>query len=231
MSRPSFVKLSFFNKLGLTVLIGVIGTPIFAQGLYRCGNTYQDKPCVGEAGKKIAGGVVNNAKPTTVLKPVDAACVQRGEEAKKIVWAREGGMGEQQMLGKAKTDEEKKLVADVYKVRGGANDVKVAMEAACVAEKTALAAGQAVPAAAGAASAASANAAASAGKTVASAPASGVKSDAATGPSAEEKKRNCDQLRAQLEAAVIAQRSTPSVSIDIPKQRKENEASLAKLGC
>lgn len=218
MSRPSFVKQTFFSKLGLTVLIGVIANPVLAQGLYRCGNTYQDKPCVGEAGKKIAGGVASNAKPSTPLKPVDAACVQRGEDAKKIVWAREGGMGEQQMLAKAKSEEEKKLVADVYKVRGGANDVKVAMEAACVAEKTALAAGQA----------AAPNAATASASAASKAPAS---TPAASGPSAEEKKRNCDQLRAQLEAAVIAQRSTPSVSIDIPKQRKENEASLAKLGC
>lgn len=110
-----------------------------AQGLYRCGNTYQDRPCSGTDGKKLSGGTaVDNKTASAGAKAamIDGECQQRGKDAQKIVWAREGGMTEEMMMGKARSPEEKKLVQDVYSMRAPIGEVKAAIEASCMADKS-----------------------------------------------------------------------------------------------
>lgn len=216
--RPTIVASTL--KIGLSLSFILVSVAANAQGLYRCGNTYQDKPCTGQAGKKLSAGIASNTKSSEPVKAVDSQCVQRGDDAKKIVWAREGGLGELQMLEKAKSEDERKLVSDVYRLRGSAGEIKHAIEAACMADK----AGTTNPASA----MASATASDKDAKNSKDNPSGKATVETAN---TEEKKRNCDKLRAQLEAAITAKKTTPSISIDLPKQRKENEAALAKLGC
>lgn len=120
--------------LSILLLGGGLGwqTALMAQNLYRCGNTYQDKPCAEKDGKRIGG---NRTAPTTPVPTpavvIDPACIQRGVDAQKIAWAREGGMSEEQMLAKARTPNEKSVVADVYRLRGGSAEIKAMVEAVC----------------------------------------------------------------------------------------------------
>lgn len=120
------------------VLMACMGAAM-AQTLYRCGNSYQDKPCAnGQQGKVITVLKGADASPVSLN---DAKCSQRGQEAQKLMWARESGVLEADMLAKAKSASERDLVGTVYRQRGSSAQVRQAVEAACVAEKDRAASG------------------------------------------------------------------------------------------
>lgn len=112
-------------------MVLVLTQPALAQTLYRCGNTYQDKPCSGQAGKVVTVLKSGEAGPGLV----DAQCSRRGSDAQKLMWARETGALESDMAAKAKTASERELVAVVYRQNGSSAQVRQAVEAACIAEK------------------------------------------------------------------------------------------------
>lgn len=129
---------SLTTSLGISasLLMGLstsFATTAQAQNLYRCGSTYQDKPCDnGQAGQLIK----KNPSPSTSNKPpLDANCIRRGEEAKKIIWLKEGGAFQDKVAADAKTGEQRKLIADVYALRGNSNDIRIKIESDCMAEK------------------------------------------------------------------------------------------------
>ncbi|CAN5693540.1 hypothetical protein BH11PSE12_BH11PSE12_20170 [soil metagenome] len=103
-----------------------------AQSMYRCGSTYQDRPCENGQPGKIIGTVPKAADKA----PMDLACVRRGEETKKIIWAREGGALRDHLIAEANTGERKKLIADVYAIRANSGEVRAAIENECMAEKS-----------------------------------------------------------------------------------------------
>lgn len=230
-NRPPKQKRSIqshhFASILLASLLGLsISSIASAQGLYRCGNTYQDSPCSNGTGKKISGA--SNADPTgnkpKVLinaRPVpDPACIVRGQDAQKIVWAREGGLIEEQMLAKAKSPAEKRLVTEVYSFRGTGSEVKSAIETACMEEK--LAHSRIVNPtldAIGGAEVAGASSAANAANA----------SSASSKAESADKKRSCDQLRNQLESVLGASKKASSPEAE--SQRKELENSVRKMGC
>lgn len=106
-----------------------------AQNLYRCGSSYQDRPCDnGQTGQVIK----KNPSPSTSDKPpLDSTCVRRGEEAKKIIWMREGGAFQDKLLAEARSEEQRKIITDVYAQRGNANDIRSRIESDCMADKEA----------------------------------------------------------------------------------------------
>ncbi len=190
------------SVLSLSVAILVSASlPVQAQALYRCGNTYQDKPCPD--GKKIAGISPGSKDALPKEAPLTPACQSRGEAAQKLVWAREGGMSEAQMLVRARTEEEKKLVRDVYQMRGTSNTIKTAIGNQCMDEQKRE---MSPPAAAAGPASAPASAAAAA---------SAASADA-------EKKKHCAQLRSSLEALQKQTGATNRAGLD-------NE--LKKAGC
>ncbi|PXX37332.1 DUF4124 domain-containing protein [Undibacterium pigrum] len=104
-----------------------------AQNLYRCGSTYQDKPCDnGQAGQLIKKA---QSQPVSDKPPLDAHCMRRGEEAKKIIWLKEGGAFQDKVAADAKTSEQRKLIADVYALRGNSSDIRTKIENDCMADK------------------------------------------------------------------------------------------------
>lgn len=108
-----------------------------AQTMYRCGQSFQDKPCnAGTAGRIIGTG---DPQPTTspqaVAAVTDPLCAQRGDRAKKIVWAREVGRTKDDQLGNASTQDERLLIEEVYLMRGRAEEVASAVATKCVAEQ------------------------------------------------------------------------------------------------
>jgi hypothetical protein len=134
---------------GMTVLaMCAFAANVAAQTLYRCGNSFQDKPCAaGQPGKIVskdsAGrtGSASVSASASAAGPADAQCRQRGEAAKKIVWAREAGALEGQMLAKAQNDEERAMIQEVYRQRATAPEMKQIIEANCIKEKELVAQG------------------------------------------------------------------------------------------
>lgn len=126
---------------GITALLLIAAAmtdPAVAAQMYRCGNIYQDQPCAaGQQSKTVrplgAGATAgNNAAPAGPGNPAtDATCPQRGADSQKIVWSREGGLTLEAQLASETDPQKKKLIADVYRVRGTAPQVRSRIEAEC----------------------------------------------------------------------------------------------------
>jgi len=132
----TFRSLTMSLGMSVSLLVGLstgFATTAQAQNLYRCGSTYQDKPCDnGQVGKLIK----KNPSPSASDKPpLDANCIRRGEEAKKIIWMKEAGAFQDKLASDAKTAEQRKLIADVYALSGNSNDIRIKIESDCMAEK------------------------------------------------------------------------------------------------
>lgn len=183
-------------------------TPLAAQTLYRCGNTYQDKPCTnGQQGKVVT--ILKGGETKDGL--LDVKCSQRGQDAQKIMWAREAGASENEMRDKAKGEAERELVTSVYRQRGTSTQVRQSVEAACIADKEK--AGTALPPkreGSGPGSDGSPGA-------VASAAASTAGAASATG------KANCDKMRSEMGALLGKEVSK--------EQREAVAAALKSAGC
>jgi hypothetical protein len=122
----------------LCAALALCGAAHAQKNLFRCGNSYQDRPCATEPGKVIGkSGAPAATPPATGATPatVDLACTRRGAQAQKIMWAREAGATAETQLATAATPADRKLVADVYDRRGSSVEVRAAIEADCSAEK------------------------------------------------------------------------------------------------
>ena len=105
--------------------------------MFRCGSSYQDRPCdAGQPAKVInRSGVSREQVPVAGSSKVDAECADRGTRAKQVVWAKESGKTADVQLSSATSDEDRKLVAEVYRRRGSSLDVSKGIEADCMADK------------------------------------------------------------------------------------------------
>lgn len=125
---------------GIAVITGAVGSvlPISdsAAQMYRCGNLYQSQPCDGNLSAKPVSGLAHSSNSTasTTHASKDPACAQRGVESQKVVWAREGGMTQEEAIAEESNPARRKLIADVYQVRGAAPEVRARIEAECKAE-------------------------------------------------------------------------------------------------
>lgn len=109
-----------------------------AANLYRCGNSYQDTPCkeaTTKPIKNIAQPSSKAANENQVVQKIDADCKQRGEAAKKIMWAREVGKTADQQIEESQSGYSRALVRDVYNHRGSSLEVKNAIEQECMQQK------------------------------------------------------------------------------------------------
>jgi hypothetical protein len=134
-----------FKPLSATALLCLgllVGGSAFSQKMYRCGNSYQDRPCEGtQVSKNVRD--IRQPSPQTAVASQDAQCRQRGIAAQKIVWSREGGALAEQLIAEEATKNRdanaaadmKSLIMDVYNKRGSAPEVRAAIEADCVAAK------------------------------------------------------------------------------------------------
>jgi hypothetical protein len=110
-----------------------------AQAKYRCGNSFQDKPCVDGKGNMIGrqasaqqGQQASDAKEKVII---DTQCTKRGNDALKIIWKRDGGALQADLLANAHSGEQRELIGDVYANRGNAIDVRKKIESECMAAK------------------------------------------------------------------------------------------------
>lgn len=197
-----------------------------AQNLYRCGSTYQDKPCDNGQGQLIK----KNPLPSTSDKPpLDANCIRRGEEAKKIIWMREGGAFQDRLQSEAKTNEQRKLIADVYALRGNANDIRAKIESDCMADKEVERKTGMRPVDDEVKRHQDAERKAS-GENPKDTPKDSKQADSSE---AERKKKLCEDIRRQIAAASNSQRAGGSAKDmeTMASNKKEIENNLKELGC
>jgi hypothetical protein len=118
-----------FKLLAFTLIIYSQST--IAANLYRCGNSYQDTPCKDAASSKPVKKIAQSSNQPT--QHIDADCKQQGDEAKKIMWAREGGKTADQQIEEGVAS--KGLIREVYAHRGSSLEVKNAIEKECMVQK------------------------------------------------------------------------------------------------
>lgn len=207
--------------------------------MYRCGNAYQDRPCDGsQAGKPLTAGGTAVKAPTPAIAPpapvTYAECTQRGAEAQKIVWARENGETEEKMSAAESSAARKKLVADVYRVRGSAPQVRTRIETECQAEMAEKAKMIALHEAMARAGVASAQRAAPAGQSAAEKEAEAAqRTQNVAQNEAAEKTRKCDRLLASRESLLGQQRSGGGSSQmdNLNRQRNAIDRDIQDAGC
>lgn len=120
---PAAVAFSLFVACGAT----------FAQTLYRCGKSFQDRPCAaGEAGQVVSSTPSRQADTNAAADPI---CTLRAEQARKIMWARETGRTRDDQLATAKSEQERLLIQEVYLLRGGSGEVATMVRDRCVKER------------------------------------------------------------------------------------------------
>ncbi|MEN9867429.1 MAG: hypothetical protein RL748_3019 [Pseudomonadota bacterium] len=200
-----------------------------AQALYRCGNTYQDKPCpAGQVGKIVKKDI---GTADTPLAGIDSQCARRGQDVQKLVWAREAGATQAQMMEKAQSDEERDLIVQVYVQRASASEMKRLVEANCVKEKQLAAQNGFVrPAARNADNGSAARSAASAARADGGEEGNVQKNRA---DDAEKKKQVCDRLRENILNVINLQRKggTAREMEEYSKRKRELDSQTAKAGC
>jgi hypothetical protein len=121
-----------------------LATP--AQALFRCGNSYQDKPCTTAAVESPVNPAIRNATvPSTpaaakaAASPFAAACARMGNEAQRIVWNREAGATREKQIAEVPRghayDEMVQTIDAVYTKRGTAPEIRGQIEAECLVQK------------------------------------------------------------------------------------------------
>ena len=205
--------------------------PAQAQTMYRCGKTYQDRPCDnGQQGKVIGN---NEAPRATGKSVVDASCARRGDDAQKIVWSREGGALQDQLQAAARSGEQRKLIADVYAIRGTSSAVRAAIETDCAQEKERSALAAAMLGNAGNAPSAPSNdvqrKADNSAEVARRADNAARDNQAATA----RKRALCSDLKAQSDRNRSGQRAGGNVADmeRLNQQRRETDGALSAAGC
>lgn len=116
------------------VVLSVMSVPAvgWAQTMYRCGATYQDRPCNGVDSKPVGSHVRQAAGQSVGAPSIDPVCGARGTAAQKLMWEKESGRTLDEQLAKPGADVG--LARNVYGRRGSSLDVRRAIEADCVKE-------------------------------------------------------------------------------------------------
>jgi hypothetical protein len=213
-----------------------LSAPAGAQTMYKCGKQYQDRPCdAGQQGRAV--GSATSARPTAGAAS-DAECAQRGSDALKVAWSREGGATAERLLAEidakgissSKKAQERALVQSVYQKRGSAPQIRAAVEAECLAEKE-----KAAQAAALAAAAAKLQPAAPAPAQAAPAatPAAPQASAVQQAGSADTNRTRCRNLGSSLESNRASQRKGGSTAAmeKLRDSARNIEAQMREAGC
>lgn len=129
------------HLLTLKAVVGAVllvcSQAVLAVNLYRCGSSYQDTPCMstGASNKTIKSNAKVANTDSSQPEKIDTNCKQRGEAAKKIMWAREVGKTLDQQLESSNDRYSQVLIKDVYNHRGSSLEVRNAIEQECMQQK------------------------------------------------------------------------------------------------
>lgn len=116
----------------IPLLMCLVPLATHAQTMYRCGATYQDRPCNGVDSKPVGGHVRQAAGQSVGGVTIDPSCGARGMSAQKLMWEKESGRTLDEQLARPGVDAN--LARNVYGRRGSSLEVRRAIEADCVKE-------------------------------------------------------------------------------------------------
>lgn len=110
--------------------------------MFRCGSSYQDRPCdAGQPSKVIGSNGASREQAAEDEAPTkaDAECTALGNRAKQVVWAKETGKTAEAQLAAAASENDRRLIADVYSRRGSSVVIAKGIEGDCMADKERMA--------------------------------------------------------------------------------------------
>ena len=188
----------------------------------------------GDPGGSSGSGAKTANAPASSASAMHPECTQRGADSQKIVWARENGETEEKMSAAESSPARKKLVADVYRVRGSAPQVRTRIETECNAEMAEKAKVIALHESMVRAGVLPAQKAAPAGPSAAEKEAEAARqSQIVAQNDAAETKRKCDRLQASMESILGQQRRGGSATHmdNLNRQRAAVDRDTEALGC
>jgi len=229
----------FWRGAWVAGLLGALCLPAFAGGtMFRCGSSYQDRPCdAGQPSKVVGSAGARQQNAPAAPAAVDGECAERGNRAKQIVWAKESGKTAEVQLASARSEGERHLIAEVYGQRGSSLDVQNAIQAECMAQKERAAQAAAMMEAAGKLQAPGK---APVGRLPSPLAAEGANRDAlrptmapAPAPAIAQKKARCQALREEQDGVVSSQRVGGDVHRmeQLNRQRQAAAKALRDAGC
>jgi hypothetical protein len=113
-----------------------------APNLYKCGATFQDKPCDTEVQKKYSS-VTGSFSKEQVNVTADAQCADRGAQALPFIQARTNQQALESVhaqidgkpIGRLEKVREKELATAVFAKKGGPAEIRGAIETECMDNK------------------------------------------------------------------------------------------------
>jgi hypothetical protein len=122
----------------LLLTVGLISLAANAQSaIYKCPDgQFQDKPCANNGASTPAP----TRPEVTTLQAADEACAAVGKEARRIAQARADGGSAAKMLADAEAQDvpfarkqtQKKLITEVFSVRGTPSEIASRVEGECI---------------------------------------------------------------------------------------------------
>ncbi|RZI84573.1 MAG: hypothetical protein EOP38_08450 [Rubrivivax sp.] len=228
------------QTLVIATLAGALSPAAFAGGtMFRCGSSYQDRPCDAGQPSKVVGSGGARATTQAVAAPasVDGDCADRGTRAKQIAWGKEAGKTADVQVAAARSEDERQLVTQVYRQRGSSLDVQNAVQAECMAQKERAAQAAALMEQAGKllgqnkpSGASSSGLAEGVGREVVAAPPS---LPPVNQQAASDKKARCQSLNSDLSSITSSQRAGGGMEHmeQLNRQRQTAAKALRDAGC
>jgi hypothetical protein len=126
----------------LAALAAITSSTAFCQQLYKCGVTFQDKPCDSEIQKKYSA-VTGSFTKEQVSPGADTQCAELGAKAVPIIQSRSGNETLESLhakvdlrpIGRQEKIKEKELINTVYAKKGSPIDIRRAIEIDCMDKK------------------------------------------------------------------------------------------------
>lgn len=115
-----------------------------AQQLYKCGATFQDKPCDTDVQKKYSS-VTGSFTKEQVTTGADSQCAELGSSAIPVIQARVANETQENLnakidakpIGRQEKIKEKELITAVFSKKGNATEIRGAIESDCMEKKMA----------------------------------------------------------------------------------------------
>ena len=131
-------------RLTISVLAMMVCSSGGAQQLYKCGSTFQDRPCDAEVQKKYSA-ITGSFTKEQVTTTADAQCAELGGLSVPVIQARSANESLESLhqkidskpIGRQEKIREKELVTSVFSKKGSASEIRGGIETDCMEKKQA----------------------------------------------------------------------------------------------
>ena len=131
-----------YRSATIAVLLAVACSAASAQSLFKCGATFQDKPCDSDVQKKYSS-LTGSFSKEQVNAAADTQCADLGSRAIPIIQARANKETAESLhaqidaktIGRLEKVKQKELVSAVYAKSGSPAEIRGALETDCMESK------------------------------------------------------------------------------------------------